>query len=389
VKKSILFLFSCILSVLFVPSASALTVSPPILELKVEPGETVAASITLRNEETKSGTFYTSFENFEPRGESGIPFFIGAEDGLATWMQTEPSIELQSQQTTSVPVQITVPAETEPGGYFGAVFFSSQPPASEGSADQLALGGRVGVLVLLRVLGDINEKAGLVEFGLTDNKKVVSNLPVNFFFRFNNVGDDRVAPSGEIKVRNLFGGLTTSIEANTNKGNVLPGSIRRFDKAWEGTPLQDLAEEPEGQVLEMSFADTVRYQFENFYIGRYTASLNLSWGEGPDKNTVASTVFYIIPWQILSVVFGFLILFIGVVKLYNRWLIKNTLRAIELAQANMNAKPVQNPEPAIQEEFPPRKKVSKKAVAVKKDKADSTKKKVTKKRKPKKDQPES
>lgn len=67
----------------------ALTVSPVKLELSGDPGKTITGEINLTNEESQAKIFYPSFENFEPSGETGAPHFIGAKDGLASWMKTD------------------------------------------------------------------------------------------------------------------------------------------------------------------------------------------------------------------------------------------------------------------------------------------------------------
>ena len=108
----------------------ALTISPVRLEITADPGQTVTGKLLLLNEQNGTTTFYSSFENFEPSGDSGTPRFIGAEDGLATWIKTDGKITLESGTSTSVPFSITVPDNAEPGGYFVAIFFGSYSPSS-------------------------------------------------------------------------------------------------------------------------------------------------------------------------------------------------------------------------------------------------------------------
>jgi hypothetical protein len=94
-----------LLLVLLLPvSASALTLSPTKIEVAVDPGQQAIGEIELFNEEQTEKTFYLSYENFEPRGETGSPYFVGGGDGLATWITTDESITLKSWRTSKCPV---------------------------------------------------------------------------------------------------------------------------------------------------------------------------------------------------------------------------------------------------------------------------------------------
>jgi hypothetical protein len=139
----------------------ALTVSPARVEITGDPGTTLRGEIGLFNEQEGSKTFFTSFENFEPSGESGAPHFIGAKDGLATWIKTENKVVLESGKRSIVPFSITIPQNAQPGGHFAAIFFGSQAPGTQGSG-QVSIGGKIGVLVLLRVSGEVAEGGGLL-----------------------------------------------------------------------------------------------------------------------------------------------------------------------------------------------------------------------------------
>jgi heme exporter protein D len=90
---------------------------------------------------------------------------------------------------------------------------------------------------------------------------------------------------------------TQELDANTAKGNILPNSVRRFEVKWgSATPLPTTA----------SFFDNVKYQYENFALGMYTADLSLQFGSSGQANN--SFTFYVFPWQLVSVVLLGLIL---------------------------------------------------------------------------------
>ena len=304
----------CILSLFYgVSSALALTASPVKIEVQGDPGQTLRGEIELLNEQDDQKILFSSFENFEPAGDTGSPRFIGAKDGLATWLQTEPSVTIDPGKKARIPYSITIPANAEPGGYFAAIFFGAQDPKTQ-QGGEVSIGGKLGVLLLLRVSGDIVENAGLSLFQIEKGARLVSSLPISFTYTFSNSGGDRVVPLGDIKIKNTFGLLTTSIPANINEGSVLPNSSRKFHSTWG---------EVSTSTTTMSFFQTAKKQFENFHFGVYSANISVVYGS---TNQVASDTFYflLIPWQLLSLcIILCILIYIGLRK-YNAWIISKS-----------------------------------------------------------------
>lgn len=276
----------------------ALTVSPARIEVTGAPGAIIEGKIELFNEQEGTRTFFTTFENFEPSGDSGAPYFIGTKDGLATWIRSDKKVVLESGKRTIVPYSIAIPKNIEPGGYFAAIFFGSQEPGSQGGG-QVSVGGKIGVLILLRVSGEVKEGGGLLEFGAKEKQRFFSDLPVIFNYRINNVGGDRVVPIGEIKIKNTLRLNSATLVANKNKGSVLPGSSRKFEVHW-GQEIQ-LINSTEQEIESTGFFEAAGKQWNNFHFGWYTAQLNLTWGD-TNKTANASYSFFIIPWQLLLIV---------------------------------------------------------------------------------------
>lgn len=296
-------------SLFLVSSVNALTISPVRFEIEGDPGTTLVGEIELFNEQPVVRTFYSSFANFEARGEGGEPHFLPGEEGLAGWMDTEyDQVVLELGERKIVPFTITIPVDANPGGHFAAIFWGTTPPHPEGEG--VVIGAKVGTLILLGVKGEIKEGGGILEFGTEE--RIFTSLPITFFYRFANDGGDRVMLKGEMKIRNIFGRKTIAMDANPVLGNVLPGSVRRFEVIW-GEPLVD----------DLGFWGMIRHQWQNFAFGMYTANLNLFWGE--NMSTQAVHRFFVIPWQLLSVIIIIFIIiglfgFIGIKK-YNHWII--------------------------------------------------------------------
>jgi hypothetical protein len=289
-------------------SASALTISPAKIELAVDPGQTAIGEIEVFNEQQETKTFYTSFENFEPRGETGAPYFVGGGSGLASWIESTESFEIEPGEEIKIPYSITVPKDATAGGYFAGIFFGTQPPSSNGESE-VSIGGKIGSLVLLRVNGAITEEGGVLDFNIEEGK-VLTGTPVVFSHRFNNNGGDRVVPKGQLTIKNMFFLNTATLPVNASDGSVLPGSVRKYETIWQD---QELPENP-------SFFQVVKHQFSHFHLGVYQATLDISWGESSQTN-VSKLWFFIFPWQLIVVSLVGLIALLQGIRFYNRLII--------------------------------------------------------------------
>ncbi len=304
--------------------AFALTLSPAKIEVTGDPGSVLVGEIKLYNEQDREEKLYISYENFEPSDDSGTPRFVGATEGLATWIKTEQDvINMDAKNRREVPFRITIPSDAEPGGYFAAVFFGNQPPSEDGG--QVSIGGRLGVLVLLRVSGDVPETGGITEFYPTKKQLVYSHLPISFTHRFSNTGGDRTTPKGEIQIKNMFGFSVDTVIANEIGGTVLPQSTRKFEAIWTAK------KQPKG------FFGTVWHQVTNFHIGFYTANISLGWGT-QNQTAASSTMFFMFPWQILVVVSLLFVFLVGGGRLMLNQYKKSLIAQLQKTQNNPEQK---------------------------------------------------
>ncbi len=312
-----------IISIGFFHKAEALTVSPAKIEVVGDPGSVLSGELEIFNEQDETKIFYTSYENFEPSGDSGAPYFVGGGSGLATWIETQSELTIGAGERTVVPYKITIPENAAPGGYFSAIFLGNQPPVSSGSSE-VTIGGKIGILVLLRVSGDIEEKGGLLSFETKDQKRFFTSLPISFEYKLNNLGGDRVVPAGEVKIKNSFWLTTANLLANKNEGSVLPNSSRKFEVTWQEEQENKKKKEDVAQEEKLNFFQMAGKQAKDFHLGLYTAKLNITWGE-TNQTAKDSYLIFVFPWQLLSIVFIILIVvgFFGLrlVKRYNRWII--------------------------------------------------------------------
>jgi hypothetical protein len=306
------FVFVGVTLIGFAYTADALTISPARLELAGDPGKTISGEFLLINEQESTQTFYSSAENFESQGETGTPSFTSAKEGLATWISVDPQITLEKGEQKKIPFTITIPQGADAGGHFAAIFLSTAPTNAE--QGQVAVGAKIGVLVLLRVSGDIKEGGGITDFDTTTGKRFFTSLPINFTYKFNNTGNDRVNPTGTLSIRNSLFIKTDELQANPTQGNILPGSTRRFDVTWGKN--EDLKNK--------NFFGIALYQFQHFALGLYTAKLDISYGTSGTAD--ASKMFFVFPWQLIVLLIPALLIlffiFSTLLKKYNQWVIR-------------------------------------------------------------------
>jgi hypothetical protein len=315
--------------------ASALTVSPPTYEIGVDPGQSVTTGLKVFNETTQGGTFYFDTQNFTARGEDGEPDFAQetTKTDLASWIQVPPSIDLAPNELKEINFSINVPANADPGGHYAAIFLTTSPGAPGGGAGSVGLTGKIGSLVLLRVSGNIVEEGKLSSFSVGNKNNFYDRLPVDFNIRIENPGTVFIKPSGKITISNIFGLKSAELTVNIGKmpdgnykpvGNILSNSARKFESSWIKS---DFGSAPN------NFFDELKFELANFALGRYTAKLDLAYGAKNDKKIAGSLVFWVFPWRIILVGFVMiavvLLLLIGGIRKYNRWVIKMARESLE------------------------------------------------------------
>lgn len=286
-------------------SASALTISPVIIEQEADPGETFVGTIRIHNETANAETYYPIVRDFTASDEAGTPQFLENEGArsIVSWVDFNRSaITVDSGDGELLVYTVHVPKGAAPGGYFGGLLLSTSP----NTADQgVGAVGATGPLLLIRVSGNLKEKGSVTDFGVKQDSS--TSLPVNFGVRFDNAGNVQVKPQGFIRITNMFGGTSAVLPVNEQGGNVLPDSSRVFQADWSKASLPENASE-------------LAKEWNNFAFGPYTATLILNYGEGKQVAS-ATQSFWVMPWMLI-ILFVILIVVIALLLMqYNKWVV--------------------------------------------------------------------
>lgn len=291
-------------------SGQAFSISPPLINLGANPGQTVTTNIKFTNISGGDLLIKTQYNDFGAKNETGEPNIIFDDNtntpySLRQWITGPEPFILKSKEERALQFSITVPKNAEPGGHYAVIRFTGSSPQTGGSG--VALSASLGSLVLLQVSGDVTQQATVDSFFAAGQNfspsSFFENGPINFVERIQNTGNTHIQPSGTIKISNLFGKEVASLRVNGDPSdlantprNILPASIRRFNQNYP--PI--------------------------WLFGRYTAQLQLSYAGG--KTLVATTAFWVIPYKLILAVFiGAVLVFVGLrlaIKRYNAYIIR-------------------------------------------------------------------
>jgi hypothetical protein len=211
--------------------------------------------------------------------------FLGEEKGpysLKDYVKPElTEFTLNQGQRMVLPVEISIPQDAEPGGLYGSLLVSTNPPKTEGETEankakgQIQLISRLGALFFIRVKGDAKEEGVLKDF--TAGKNFYEKGPISLKVLYENNGSVHLNPYGVIEIRNIFGKKIDEIAVEPYFA--MPDSVRMREAKWE----------------------------RDLLFGKYTASLSLNRGY-KDIIDQKSISFWVFPWKIILI--GFLALIV-------------------------------------------------------------------------------
>lgn len=269
------------------PSATggqALEISPPLLTLNANPGQTIKVPIKVRD--ISSGPLLVSNEvdDFLAAGEDGTPkILLNNQAGsdpftLKDWVTPLPGLTLSPQQIVTLNVVISVPKNASPGGHYGVIRFTGTPPQLNGTG--VSLSASLGALVLLTVNGKLNDQLAVQEFSVNSRGKtgsVFESAPLSFTVRLNNKGNIQEQPTGQVIVTDMFGKTIAGVRINAPPHDILPDSIRKFTGPLDNSTIMG----------------------NKFLFGRYHAYLILSYGVSTAKVLDDNLTFWVIPYKLI------------------------------------------------------------------------------------------
>lgn len=253
-------------------------VGPGRSEISVSPGETIVREITVTNRISDGRSFKLEVEDIRGTADGSAAVELsGAERGpysIRDYISfPQDTFTLGLGERARIPVTITIPADAEPGGFYGSVLVSTDRTGdTEGNVPRSPIIARVGSLFFVTVRGDIEMSGQTKSIQTLDGKKWYEEGPINFGIAYENTGSIHVNPYGEISITNMFGEEVGFVELEP--WFVLPKSLRSREVTWD----------------------------REYLFGRYkvTARINRGYDNQIDEVT---TAFWVLPWKIVLGIF--------------------------------------------------------------------------------------
>ncbi len=273
-------------------NAKTMKISPLRTDLSIAPGKTGVVTVKVTNLTKAPITLQAIQNDFVAGDENGTPALILDEDkyapthSLKRFMVPLQNVTIPAEKTQEVKLTIKVPADANPGGYYGAVRFQ---PVNSGDSGQVNLNASAASLVLLTVPGDTVEKLILTDFNVMQGSKsdtiFQSANDLQLAFRLQNTGNIQEGPFGTITVKQ-GDEVIYSYDFNLDEPRemVLPDSARK----WE-VPLKNIG----------SF-------------GNYTVTATLTYGK-KNMTIEASKSFWVIPMYVIAIVIAGTLALIGLI----------------------------------------------------------------------------
>lgn len=321
-------------------SGLGLSVSPPLFELDVFPGETISQRIKLGNKSDLAMPIAIKLTDFTAEEISGEMLYDESlqDPSIAArkWFEIEtPNFILNPKESKDINFEIVIPKNAEPGGHFATMLFVPQLPYYYFKPGQPRTIPVVAALFLLSVKTfalepEVEEKLEIVEFSLPREERltnlenffgrvlgslasihsalaaqppkltIAEKSPSSFVLKIKNKDIYHIRPSGKVLIYNVFRKKVG--EAKIPQLTILPGKTRGF-------PVEFSFQKP--KILEKFPAFISHFFVQLFFAGKHRAEIELEAKspavDGVFKPDISEILtFFVLPWKLW---FGFILVF--------------------------------------------------------------------------------
>jgi hypothetical protein len=266
-------------------------VGPGKADVAINPGESKIVYMTVTNRTGEERRFNVTVQDAQGSQDPQTPIELLGDDRGPYSLKDYVSVPAETfilghNQRARIPVTVSIPADSEPGGRYGSVLIDtvaveSNIRDSQTTVPQSAIIARVGTLFFVTIPGEVDRAARLKEFATIGKQTMFGGGPVKFGVLYENTGSIHTAPAGEVRITNLLGDEVGLVVLEP--WFVLPKSERIREISWN----------------------------REFLFGRYTATAQITRGYDGIVDT-ASFTFWVLPWKMLLGGFAaiFIVLFL-------------------------------------------------------------------------------
>jgi len=267
-------------------------VGPGRFALDIAPGESKTVLLNISNRLGSKRLFRLTTEDLttDTDGSSAIQL-LGDEVGPYTikdYISVEyNSFYIENNTRAVVPVTVSLPANAEPGGFYGSILTEVMPEVRDDAdvevAPTTAVVNRIGTLFYVKTPGDIERSGSLLDVVTIPNKAFYLEGPIDMGIVYENTGSVHLNPYGNVSITNLLGEPVGQVELSP--WFVLPGSVKTREISWN----------------------------REFLMGRYTVTADIERGYD-DLVDTQTLVFWVFPWKLLSMVFAGVFIFFLILR---------------------------------------------------------------------------
>jgi len=283
-----------LLALVYIPKVYAdqmtMTAIPPKVELKGDPGQTLKATLKIRNDSEQTQNFSITVEDFVVLDSKGTPIPVTTTAGnrwsLKNWITAPTDIPVDSKGVQILDISIKIPMTALPGGHYAMITYTPNAEAKPGDLKQTGnvITSRVGTLIYVTVSGPVNEKADITKFSVP---KFTEKGPVEFSGSIQSLSDIHVNPKGSITISDPLNKKIADITVDA--GNIFPETTRDFSAIWN----------------------------QKWGWGQYKADLNLAYGTAGHVIT-ATAFFWLFPIRLVIYLLVAVISILTIIVLLNR-----------------------------------------------------------------------
>lgn len=280
---------------------SGLSISPPLSQFTLKPGQSDNLTLRIKNITTDAVIAQPEVNDFKADNKSGNPQVITdpnqhSPSSIKKFVNGLAEVPLAKGEQKQVKINIKAPDNMPPGAYYGIIRYKAVPTATAKNTGngQVALTASVGAIVLITVPGNIRDQIelkGVHIYALRHEGSFLTDKPNQYGIEINNLGNGFAQPFGVVEVSDMFGKKVFTQQFNDTqpRSSVLPGSTRIFKEALKNINRP----------------------------GRYTLTASLVYGPNNSVLATKKTFWYVPLWLLLTVLVVIALLILGGYRLYH------------------------------------------------------------------------
>lgn len=262
IRKNIVYLSFILLSLFFVSTAQAFSISPLKYFYTLAPGDKQDILVTIRNDEAQSKEFTLSVTGLK-QDKLGHSLFQNGIDLAENWIENNnQSIILGPHSSQDLIFHLSVPKSAAPGAHY--LGLGAQEKNNQ------SIGGQLLTLVIFQVSGTAQESLELQKIALTKNIYFDTNWSENL--QLKNAGNIELELKGKMKVNGPF---YSYFQNSINFGNKLFAQSER--------------------EINLKLNDSPKW----IWPGHYRAQVIVAYGLSQQTLVVETSFWYFPMWMII------------------------------------------------------------------------------------------